>query len=60
MKKLFALAIVAGMAFASCGSNPATEPEAVEAEAIEEMVEDQNSEEVAEMAEEVVAEEAAE
>jgi len=61
MKKLFALAIVAGMVFVSCGNQPATDP-AVNTDADEVTMTDeqQDSEDVAEMQAEEVAEEAAE
>jgi PBP1b-binding outer membrane lipoprotein LpoB len=59
MKKLFALAIVAGMVFVGCNQKPAEEPEAVAEEQTEEVVAPQD-EQTAEMpAEEAAQEEAA-
>ena len=61
MKKLFALLVVAGMVFVSCGNKPAEEAVNEEAvvteEVIDEQVQDENTAEVETPAgEEVVAE----
>ena len=55
MKKLFALAIVAGMVFASCNSKPAEVDQIVEDEAIEATL-DQEEVETPEIQEDVEAE----
>ena len=56
MKKLFALLVVAGMVFVSCGNKPA---ETVDADAtVEETTIEEATEEVAEMPAEETAEEA--
>ena len=60
MKKLFALLVVAGMVFVSCGNKPeeaVNEEATVETEVVEEQVVDENTAEVeAPAGEEVVAE----
>ena len=42
MKKFFALAIVAGLAFASCGNKPEENNDQVDSEEIEATIEDQD------------------
>ena len=49
MKKLFALAIVAGMVFVSCGSKTEEVPEEVGAEEVEVVTQDEQDQQAAEM-----------
>ena len=49
MKKLFALAIVAGMMFASCGNNTENNQEEVAQDGVEAVVTDEQAPEAADM-----------